>query len=385
MRKRFEPQLSIGQRPIEETPICIKNSGALDGLLAALKAIFCNKEYNEKIFQALEDGLPKGKSNSGRKGMCLWQCFVLAQVRLCMNISYEELYNLANNHFALRFLMGAEREFGFERIGFEYQNIYDNVSLLDDALVSRLNDIIVSFGHAEVFKKKENAPLSLKTDSFVVESNVHFPTDYNLLWDCARKCISIAEQASAQGWRKSKHWRRDLKGLMRELGKSSSSGIKGREARVMAAAEAYLAKAGALEAKLKGIIGSASPETEAMLCRMIELERFIWINKGKSRPSVELGKMVAITTDQYNLIINYLIMDEEKDRDVVVKIADSVLLKHAVKLWSFDKGYWSFENKQILKLAVDDVIMPKLGKRSKAEEEEETSPAFRHADRKSVV
>ena len=417
MRKRFEPQLSIGQRPIEETPICIKNSGALDGLLAALKAIFCNKEYNEKIFQALEDGLPKGKSNSGRKGMCLWQCFVLAQVRLCMNISYEELYNLANNHFALRFLMGAEREFGFERIGFEYQNIYDNVSLLDDALVSRLNDIIVSFGHAEVFKKKENAPLSLKTDSFVVESNVHFPTDYNLLWDCARKCISIAEQASAQGWRKSKHWRRDLKGLMRELGKASSSGIKGREARVMAAAEAYLAKAGALEAKLKGIIGSASPETEAMLCRMIELERFIrllsrhinlvdrriikkekiphaekmfsvfetyteWINKGKSRPSVELGKMVAITTDQYNLIINYLIMDEEKDRDVVVKIADSVLLKHAVKLWSFDKGYWSFENKQILKLAVDDVIMPKLGKRSKAEEEEETSPAFRRAKNK---
>jgi hypothetical protein len=30
-------------------------------------------------------------------------------------------------------------------------------------------------------------PLHLKSDSFVVESNVHFPTDYNLLWGSARK------------------------------------------------------------------------------------------------------------------------------------------------------------------------------------------------------
>jgi hypothetical protein len=33
--------------------------------------------------------------------------------------------------------------------------------------------------------------LYLKADSFVVESNVHFPTDYNLLWDSARKCLDM--------------------------------------------------------------------------------------------------------------------------------------------------------------------------------------------------
>ena len=32
---------------------------------------------------------------------------------------------------------------------------------------------------------------ALKTDSYVVETNVHFPTDYNLLWDCVRKCIDM--------------------------------------------------------------------------------------------------------------------------------------------------------------------------------------------------
>ncbi|MEA3448958.1 MAG: hypothetical protein U9Q98_11025 [Bacteroidota bacterium] len=82
-----------------------------------------------------------------------------------------------------------EREFGYERIEFEYQNIYDNVSALSDDLVKELNSIILEFGHQQVFKKKGNTALRLKSDSFVVESNVHFPTDYNLLWDSARKCI----------------------------------------------------------------------------------------------------------------------------------------------------------------------------------------------------
>jgi len=70
--------------------------------------------------------------------------------------------------------MGVEKGFGYERYEFEYQNIVDNVSLLDDETVRELNQVIVEFGH-EVFKKKEAAALSCKTDSFVVKSNVHFP------------------------------------------------------------------------------------------------------------------------------------------------------------------------------------------------------------------
>lgn len=71
--------------------------------------------------------------------MNLWTIFVLSQVRLCLNISYESLHSLVNNHFSLRHVIGVEREFGYERIEFEYQNIYDNVSLLDDETVKQLN------------------------------------------------------------------------------------------------------------------------------------------------------------------------------------------------------------------------------------------------------
>jgi hypothetical protein len=90
----------------------------VDELLAALKTLYCNKDYNEKIFNLLEDELKKGKKNTGRKGMDLWTVFVLAQLRLCLNISYEMLHDLANNHHNLRQMMGIERKFGYERIEF---------------------------------------------------------------------------------------------------------------------------------------------------------------------------------------------------------------------------------------------------------------------------
>ena len=107
--------------------------------------------------------------------------------------------------------------------------------------------MILEFGHA-VFKKKEEAALRLKTDSFVVESNVHFPTDYNLLWDSARKYLDIVGKFQTKypwipGWRKMGEWRRQLKNAMRAVGKASSSGGKGKEERIKRAAKHYLTKA----------------------------------------------------------------------------------------------------------------------------------------------
>jgi hypothetical protein len=111
-----------------------------------------------------------------------------------------------------------------------------------------------------------------------------------------------------------------------------------------------------------------------------------WVKKGKSRPSVELGKKLSVTTDQHNLIVDYQIMNGEQDRDVVITIADRVLSKYEVGSWSFDKGYWRKENKELLQMEVPKVIMPKLGKRNKKEQEEEQSQGFKKLkDKHSVV
>ena len=153
MRKRFEQQYVLGRLPIEETVIPNKKrSGTLPGLCAALKELFIIPQWNEQVFEMLENKVLLGKQKTGRQGMDLWQIFVLSQVRLCQNISYDDLHDLANHHSLIRQIMGVESGFGYEKHQFKYQNIIDNVSLLDDETVKKLNAIIVEFGH-EVFKK----------------------------------------------------------------------------------------------------------------------------------------------------------------------------------------------------------------------------------------
>lgn len=422
MRNRFEQQYSIGQRSIKDTPINPKHKDKLEELIAALKAIYCNPEYNQRIFGLLERHLMEGKKKTGRKGMDLWCIFVLSQVRLCLNTNYEWIHNLANNHLSIRWLMGVETEYGFKRTEFSYQNIYDNVTLLNDEMVKEINSIVLEFGHSEVFKKKETAPLRLKTDSFVVESNVHFPTDYNLLWDSARKCIDtvrtfLDKYKNLKGWRKIKNWKAELKGLMRELGKTTASGGEGKEQRVKTATSNYINKAMALYSKLEKELPLLPIVDELDLGLVISLEYFMqlllkhinlvdrriikgetipheekmfsifetyteWVKKGKSRPSVELGKKLAITTDQFDLIVDYQIMDHEQDRDIVIALADRLLAVYKIDSWSFDKGYWKKENKQLLQLEVPKVIIPKLGKRNKQEQEEETSRSFKRLKNK---
>ena len=417
MRNRFAQQLTIGQKPIEETWINPKSKNAIDELLAALKEIYCNAKYNEQIFSILENHIRAGKKNTGRKGLDLWIIFVLAQLRLCLNISYEMVHNLANNHHTLRFLLGVEREFGYDRIEFEYQNIYDNLSELSDEMIIELNAVILEFGHREVFKKKENTALRLKSDSFVVESNVHFPTDYNLLWDCARKCLDavsvfLEKYDTLDQWRKIANWRYEIKGLMRELGKASASGGKNKQDRMIYAAKKYLTKATALLEKLNGSLSSFPLKDMQDLSLIITLEHFKklmgmhidlvqrrilkgemiphdeklfsvfetyteWVKKGKSRPNVELGKKLLITTDQYNLIVDHQILNNQQDREVVIELADRILPKYNVVSWSFDKGFWAKENKELLQLEVPNVILPKLGKLTQSDKEEENSRTFK--------
>ena len=420
MRKRFaqqfEQQLELGTIPIGETKITTqKSSGPYPALCAALKEIFITPEWNERVFEILESKIMSGKKRTGRLGMDLWQIFVLAQVRLLKNLSYEDLHHIANYDHLIRQIMGIERGLGYERRELKYQNIIDNVSLLDDDTVRELNQVIVEFGH-EVFKKKEVEALRLKTDSFVVESNVHFPTDYNLIWDSGRKGLDIIAKflekypGEIEGWRKIHDWYSRMKNAMRALRKASSSGGKNKEERIKKAVRTYLSIVRMLHDKLENTELPIKDEMDialhAGLFRYLEfLEKFIdqldrrllkgekipheekvfsifeeyteWITKGKQHPNVELGKMLAITTDQHHLIVDYRIMENQSDSEMVKPIAEDLTQRYDIRSWSFDKGYWHKDNKALLEEHVEIVVMPKKGKPNKQEAEEESSRQFK--------
>jgi hypothetical protein len=376
--------------------------------------MYVTPKWNEKVFEIIEKKILPKNNNTGRPGMGVWQIFVLAQVRLCQNISYEELHHIANYDSLIRQLMGIESIHGFDRVEISYQNLIDNVGLLDDQTVKELNELIIEFGH-NVFKKKEKAALRLKTDSFVVESNVHFPTDYNLLWDCVRKSLDmvtkIQERHKLEGWRKLKNWRSDLKNKMRALGRACASGGKGKKEKVSEATKKYLAKAKSLYAKLEVEKINFPNEDTTDQVIIFELERFMellfkhidllerriingekipheekmfsifeeyteWITKGKMRPNVELGKMLAVTSDDFNLIVDYQIMENQTDSDIVSNLADRMSLSYTIKSWSFDKGFWSPDNKKKLSKCVENLILPKKGKCNKEEYEQEHQPQF---------
>ena len=88
--------------------------------------------------------------------------------------------------------------------------------------------------------------MHIKIDSFVVEANIHFPTDYNLLYDSGRKCLDVlgylieSHSAYSTGWRKKEDWLNKLKNRMLTLSRSSADKSKNRDSRLKKSAVAYL-------------------------------------------------------------------------------------------------------------------------------------------------
>ena len=191
MRQRFEQQMNLRTVAIADVKFPLKSRDELPPVLMALQYIFITPELNEKVFEILEKKICSGKKKTGRKGMGLWHILVLAVVRHACDTNWDKLELWSNYDELIRRVMGvhATAFIEDEKIEFNYQSIIDNVSLVDEALLKEINLLVVDAGH-KLVKKKEDEALKLKTDSYALETNVHFPTDLNLLWDTLRKCLA---------------------------------------------------------------------------------------------------------------------------------------------------------------------------------------------------
>jgi hypothetical protein len=109
-----------------------------------------------------------------------------------------------------------------------------------------------------------------------------------------------------------------------------------------------------------------------------------WINKGKISPAVELGHKVLITTDQHSLILDYKVMTQSSDVKETLPLADRLLAQFGESLqsWSVDKGFSAQEDRALLELFIPEVIMPKKGRRSQADQARETQETFRRLRRR---
>lgn len=241
-----------------------------------------------------------------------------------------------------------------------------------------------------------------------------------------RKCFDVVKElrgnTNLKGWRKIKHLRSDFKSQFR---KTSHQVFKGKkEALKKQSVKQYLSQANNLSRRFESIISHPPLNVinlEIILALVEELKRYNgfvkkftgqierrllkretipaaekifsifeehteWITKGKLNKKVELGHLLLITTDQHHFIVDYKIMEKQKDASQIKDLQQRLDKKYEGKViysHSFDKGFWSKDNYQTLgESKTEHVILPKKGKLNKEEKERESSKTFkklRHA------
>ena len=417
MRQRFSQQQSLGITPISEVVIPKNSRHELAPVIAALQYVFVTPELNERVFALIEPKIKGNKKDTGRNGMNMWEILVLGVVRLTLNSNYDALHHHSNFDRLIREVMGVDNKFS-EGKTYGLQTIKDNVSLLDEETVNHVNTMVVEAAHQFVLKKKET--LKIKSDTYVLESNVHFPTDLSLLWDACRKGLDVMKYCKKnyglQGWRKFKLWRSSLKSSLRSTGKACASTSKNKKNVVRSQVEEYLRLAkevddkitiscnelyfsSAFDIKLFGLLSELAYYQEMIKKHIDLIDRRLlkgekipsseklysifephteWISKGKQNKKVEIGHKVLISTDQYHFILQHQVVEGKADVELTVPLADELLSKYKnIESLSLDKGFYSQENKELLSLAIPNLVMPKKGKLNIQEREDESQKKFK--------
>ena len=431
MRQIIKPQLPLGVMDIAAIQLDPFSRDDIPRVLRALQYIYMQPQVREEVFTILSEVVPldaEGKPvsvDTGRPGMSQWQILVLGSLRLGLDADYDRIQELANNHFTIRQMLGHGDFADDQRWG--VQTLKDNLRLFTPELLERINAVVVKAGHALV-NKSPGEGLTVRCDSFVVETDVHYPTDTNLLYDAVRKVIEtsagLCEDAGLSDWRQHAYNVRCLKKAYRHTQQVKRSRAKdetkraAREVEIRQAHEDYLALAETFLARaqvtrltlievhqcplawftaLDDYIVHAVRQIDQVRRRVLEGERIPhaekvfsifephteWITKGKAGVPVELGLRVLVSEDQYGFILSHRVMVGETDDQVAVPVVEELAQRFPnLASVSLDKGFHSPANQKRLAELVPFPVLPKKGKCNATEAQHEADPEFRYLRRR---
>lgn len=428
MRIILSPQMSIGQTDIANIELDLSSRDDIPQILLGLQFIYTTPSLREAVFEILEELVPQKtgaggevvvRTDTGRPGMDQWKILVLGTLRLGLNTDYDRILELANQHRTIREMLG-HGTWDDEQT-YSLQTLKDNLTLFTPDLLDRINQIVVRAGHQLVHQDPEKS-LNGRCDSFVVETDVHFPTDINLLYDAVRVlirlCVVLCQDASLPGWRNHQFNIRQFKKRYRKIQKLKHSTSKNeakrqaKEAVIRAAYEDYLNRGEQfldrartsreqlyqasgvplnLLEEMKTFMDDAERQIDQIRRRVLDGEKIPhdekvfslferhteWISKGKAGVPVELGLRVCILEDTHGFILHHRVMQQETD-DKVALVMVTETQQHFPKLTvcSFDKGFHSRQNQADLKTVLDRVVLPKKGRLSEADKTREYSEEF---------
>jgi IS5 family transposase len=428
MRKVIDLQMEFWKTDIANIEFDLESRDEIPKLLLGLQYIYTTPPIRAKVSNILKQIVPKNSQQTGRPGMDLWKILVLGTLRLNCNWDYDKVHEMANNHHNLRQMLG-HRKTDFES-NYALQTIRDNIALLTPPILDEINQIVVKAGQRIITTKKDQ-PLRGSCDSFVVETDVHYPTDTNLLFDAIRKMISliaiICSEIGVTAWRQSDHNIKKVKGLLRgiqRLNRSTSKNEAKKQKRdqfivsehqnyikvchgfVLKAKETIriLRELGILSlsqdlrlSTVEDYIRHAERQIDQIHRRKVLDEKIPheekvfsifephteWISKGKAGVPQELGLGVCVLKDQYGFILHHQVLEQQTDDKVAVAMVQEAKDRFEnLAGCSFDKGFYSPENKRQLTNILAYVILPKKGRLSANDKEVEQSEEFVESRRK---
>ena len=309
---------------------------------------------------------------------------------------------------------------------FDWRCRRDNICLLSPDTIERVNHLIVAEGHRLVPEAAE----TVRGDSFVPATNIHYPTDSSLIGDGLRTIVPLAVRLARLlglgGWRQRKHLLRTVKKQLRAINKIAKG--KGRDfpkrlqdgyrtlldladrilaralelldpALISIAPSAAASRINMLKEKLTDYITMTIHVCDLARRRVLEGERIDnseklfslfephteLIIRGKVPQPLEFGHRVLVIEDGAGFVCHYAILPRgAEDSEVLVEEMKQAQqrLNGRIRRASFDRGFHSPENQRELVKLVEQPCLPKPGHVQAQRQEQEATVEFRQARRR---
>jgi transposase, IS5 family len=417
------PQERLDCLPISEVKLNLNCRDELIPILRALQHVYGDAQLRRELLALVGKDVNQSTSRKhGRRGMNYWEITVLAAARLGCNLDYDKLQDLAENHRRLRQIMGIG-DWQAEEVDFDWRRIEDNLIKLRPETLKKINELIVSAGHA----LEPQAIESVRGDTFVVETNIHYPTESSLIGDGLRKVVTLAARLAVEqglpGWRQHEHVLHRVKKLVRDIGRASRVKNQAGQARLQAGykellhlADELLQRGRQLAATVQSpgnlsvldLAGGAGvPELlhyadlTAKVCdtarrrvlqgETVPNEEKIFsifephtelIKRGKQPVPIEFGHKVLVVEDARGFVIDYrVVANGVLDQDLVVPVMKKLQERFGgkIKSASFDRAFHTPDNQQKLAEIVGTPCIASKGQAKGRQQQEEGTVAFRKA------
>lgn len=421
------PQERLDCLPIAQVKLNLNCRDEIIPILHALQHVYEDAELRGELLRLVGKDVNQGTSRKrGRRGLNYWEIIVLAAARLGCNLDYDKLQDLAENHRCLRQIMGIGD--WQEEVDFDWRRIEDNLLKLRPETLKKINDLVVKAGHTV----EPKAIAAVRGDSFVVETNIHYPTESTLIGDGLRKMLPLAAELAAEnglkGWRQQEHLLRKVGKLVHAIGRAARA--KGRGAdrlksgyqQLLQLAEEVLARARrllgalALEAdkpltvlQLKKAVAPA--EREKLLFHYVSLTATVCgnarrrvlegatlandekifsifephtelIQRGKQPVPIQFGHNVLVIEDAVGFVVDYRVVDDGVlDQDLVVPVMRKLQerMDDKIKSASFDRAFHTPANQKDLGEIVRTPCIACKGPEKGRHQQQEGTVAFRKA------